>query len=310
MILSMKTNVKINTSMHFSGTALFAAVLFFMILLLSACSAGETAPLPVVEDYMPDPIIEIKDLRVGVVSGPYRDMFTEAIIPSLEKKGYTVTFEYYQDYESPNFALSRNDIDLNVFQHYAYLNTFKFEHDLALSAIIEIPTVSMSVFSHKIKTLNDFIPGNFITVPDDASNLARALRVLETANILTLNPAIDKSKATIADIILNPYAVRLMPAPAHDLVDSLDKYEASVIPGNFAVSSGLDLSEALYRETLTENYKIVIAVRTDDLNKQFVRDIIEIAYSGEFRDAITDPDGKYTNFQWPRWLHDAMEVAE
>jgi len=274
---------------------------------LASCFYGENRELPVVSDYLFDPVVEIKDLRVGVISGPYWDMFEEAVLPSLEEMGYTASMVHYTDYISPNFALARNEIDLNIFQHYTYLNNFKFENDLALSAVMEIPTVSMGVFSEYIKSISDIVTGISVSIPDDASNLARALRVLESANMITLDPGIDKTKALISDIILNPDDLRLTPLPAHRLVESLGIYDIAVIPGNFAVSSGLDISKALYNEVLTENYIIVITVRTDDLNKQFVRDMIDVIYSDSFLDIISDPGGDYASFQWPRWFHDLMD---
>ena len=283
-------------------------VMFLLILVsLAACSNDEKRTLPVVSDYMLDEIVEIKELRVGVVSGPYWDMFEKAVLPALEEMGYTATMVYFYDYLSPNFALVRNEADLNIFQHYVYLNNFKFENDLALSAIIEIPTVSMSVFSYKFDSINRIEKGIEISIPNDASNLARALRVLESANIITLNPSIDKSKATTADIILNPHEIQIVPIPAHSLVDSLNTYDVAVVNGNYAVSGGLDLSEALFQEVLVENYMNVVAVRTEDLNKQFVMDIIKVINSAAFCDIIADPAGDYTNFQWPRWLHDMLD---
>jgi len=279
-------------------------LLFFVF--LTACSSNENRPLPVVSDYIFDSVVEIKDLRVGVVSGPYWDMFEEAVLPSLEEMGYTAKMVYFSDYARPNLALARNDVDLNIFQHYAYLNTFKIDNDMALSAIMEIPTVSMGVFSGRIDSINEIGRGITVSIPDDSSNLARALRVLEAAGVITLNPAIDKSKAVIADIVFNPREIRFTPIPAESLVESMETYDMSVIPGNFAVSRGLDNAKALYNEVLTENYKIVVAVRSDDLHKQFVRDIIDIIYSDSFRDVILEPDGQYIHFQYPRWFHDAM----
>ena len=284
-----------------------AALLLYAM--LTSCAGNEARILPVVSDYMPDAIVEIKDLRVGVVSGPYWDMFNEAVLPALMEMGYTVTFIYYHDYESPNFALARNEIDINIFQHYSYLNTFKLENDMALTAIMEIPTISMSIFSNRFFSLDEIEPGITASIPDDASNLARALRVLESANLIALCPSIDKSRATLTDITYNPYEIRIIPVAAHDLVKSLNEYCISVIPGNFAVSNNLNLAQALYRELLTANYFIIAAVRTEDLSKQFVRDIIEIIYSEGFRDVITDPAGNYALFQWPRWLHDAVSIS-
>jgi len=283
-----------------------SVIIFMLFLLLTACTGSDFRTLPVVSDYMPDKIAELDHLRVGVVSGPYRNMFEEAVLPSLNAMGYTATFVYFSDYTSPNFALANNEIDLNIFQHYVYLNTFKFENDLALSAIMEIPTVSMRVFSNKFNDLNEIGIGVTVSIPGDASNLARALRVLENANVLTLDPAIDKLRATLNDIISNPHNIRFTPLPAHELVESLKDFDLAVINGNYAVSGGLDLSEALFQETLVDDYMNVIAVRTDDLNKKFVRDMIDIIYSEKFRDIIADPAGDFVGFQWPRWFHDAV----
>jgi len=239
-------------------------VVLLIFVLLTACSGNDLRNLPVVSDYMPDTIDEIKHLRVGVVSGPYRGMFEEAVLPSLEAMGYTAAFVYFSDYTSPNFALAQNEIALNIFQHYIYLNTFKFENDLALSAIMEIPTVSMRIFSDKFNNIGNIGTSISASIPGDPSNLARALRVLESANILSLDPAIDKLRATINDVIANPHNIRFTPIPAHELVESLKTFDMSVINGNYAVSGGLSLSEALFQETLVADYMNVIAVRTED----------------------------------------------
>jgi D-methionine transport system substrate-binding protein len=164
----------------------------------------------------------------------------------------------------------------------------------------------MSIFSNHFSSLDEIDTGITASIPDDASNLARALRVLESANLITLCPTIDKSRAVLTDITYNPHDIRIIPVPAHELVESLEECCISVIPGNFAISNNLNLAEALYRELLSANYFIVAAVRTEDLNKQFVRDIIDIIYSEGFRDVITDRTGKYALFQWPRWLHDTV----
>jgi len=280
-------------------------LLSVLITVISACSNNDVSTLPVLSDYELEEIVEIKKIRVGVVSGPYGDMFKEAILPSLEKMGYTANFTYYGDFTTPNFALSQNEIDINIFQHYTYLNNFKFENDLALTAIMEIPTVSMGVFSTKFNSLDELTTGITVSIPDDASNLARALRVLESANVIVLDPFMDKSKATLSDIVSNPLEVSFVLTEAHDLVALLDFVDMSVINGNYAVSEGLYLPDALYQEVLVEGYVNVVAVRTEDLNKQFVRDIIEVIYSDEFRDVIIDPDGMFVGFQWPRWFHDA-----
>jgi len=279
----------------------------FLVVWCSGCIPHHAAALPKVADYLLEPEAEITHLRVGVVSGPYWDMFAQGMLPYLEAMGYTASFVYYYDYASPNFALARDEIDLNIFQHYDYLNHFKFDNDLALSAVMEIPTVSMGVFSQQIQSLDEITPGISVSIPGDASNLARALRVLEAAGVIGLDISIDKLKATVEDIAENPHGIQLVPMEAHFLVDSLGEYPLSVVNGNYAVSQGLDLSQALFKETLVENYMNVVAVRTADLGKPFVRDIIAAIYSDGFQEAIACPEGGFVGFQWPRWLHLAMD---
>jgi len=277
---------------------------------VTSCKERQIVHMPVAADYELIWNIEKKDLKVGVVSGPYGDMFMEAIMPSMEKMGYSASLVYYSDFTNPNIALAQKEIDLNIFQHYTYLNSFKFENDLALSAISEIPTISMGIYSQKYESINELSTGISISIPNDSTNLARALRVLEAADIIKLNPFIDKSKATIRDIVSNPRRIRLVLVEAQNLVESLKVYDVSVINGNFAISNGLKPSEALYNEILAENYINVIAVRTEDLSHQFVRDIIDTLHSNEYKQVIINPDGKYVDFQYPRSFTDRLNITQ
>ena len=276
-------------------------LVFVYPFLLTSCVQKESVVLPVVEDYYTEAaVIEKRDLKLGVAAGPYGDMFSDAIEPYLIQTGYTVEIILYDDYIQPNLALANNEIDLNMFQHYTYLNNFKFEYDLDLAAIVRIPTVSMSVFSHKYKSVDEIEEGASISIPDDYTNLSRALCMLDTAGIVTINPSVDKTKATEADLIDNPKNLQFYTMKANKLAQSLDDFDLSVINGNFAFAEGLDLSEALYNELLTESYMNVIVVKTDDLNQQFVRDIINAVHSEEFVNIIIETDGKYSGFQRPR----------
>ena len=285
-------------------------ILMIFILLIIACKERQTIHTPSAADYEFPWNAERKCLKVGVVPGPYGDMFMEAIMLPLKEMGYTASLVYYDDFINPNIALAQKEIDLNIFQHYAYLNSFKFENDLALSAISEIPTISMGIYSNRFSSVNQLRAGITVSIPDDSTNLARALRVLESADIISLNPFIDKSKATISDITSNPHNIRLVLVEAHNLVEALKLYDVSVINGNFAISNGLKPSEALYNEILAENYINVIAVRTEDLSSQFVRDIIEALHSEEYKQVIINPDGKYADFQYPRSFTDRLKIIQ
>ena len=277
--------------------------LFFLIA-VSGC-AGRGAITAIIEDYVyeAESVEERKNIKLGVVAGPYGDMFVESILPFLTPKGYNVELVVYDDFVKPNLALGNSEVDLNMFQHYRYLNSFKSEHNLELSAIAEIPTVSMGIFSERYRRLEDIEDGALVTIPDDATNLARALQVLEAAGVVTIDPLVDKSRATEDNLTRNPNNLTFNKVPANQLVSELPNSDFAVINGNFAFAGGLIISEALYNEVLQEGYVNVIAVRTQDLSRQFVRDILDVIHSDDFRNSIADITSKYSGFQRPRYFY-------
>ena len=228
-------------------------------------------------------------IRVGVCAGPYGDMFNEAIKPALEEKGYKIEMTEFSDYVQPNMSLADNEIDVNMFQHSTYLKKFCEEHSLELEYISEIPTASMDIFSDKYDSIDDVSDGGEVAVPNDDTNYARALRVLEQTGLITLNPEIDASLATVDDIVENPKNLKFTEVSAEILPSVLDSVDLAVINGNYAIGAGLKLDEAVYNEKLGEGYYNVIAVRSDDADEQFTKDIVSIVHSDEFRNVIEMP---------------------
>lgn len=247
---------------------------------------------------------DVSVIRVGVCAGPYGDMFKEAIQPSLEKKGYKVEITEFSDYVQPNNALAENEIDVNMFQHSTYLKKFCEEHSLELTYITEIPTASMGVFSEKYKSFDEAENGSTVAIPNDDTNLSRALRVLAQTGIITLNPDVDASKTSVNDISENPKNLSFTEVSAEILPSVLDSTDFAVINGNYAISAGLDLADAVYNEELEDGYFNVIAVRTDDAEKQFAKDIKNIVHSDDFRNVIDDENNQYSAFARPDGYND------
>lgn len=243
-------------------------------------------------------------IRVGVCAGPYEDMFREGIQPQLEAKGYTVEYVDFSDYVQPNNALAENEIDANIFQHSTYLKKFSEEHGLDLTYITEVPTAAMGIFSNGFESIDSVSEGSEVAIPNDDTNLARALRVLAQTGIITLDPSIDPSKATVKDISENPKSLVFKEVNAEILPTVLDSTGLAVINGNYALSAGLDLADAVYIEQLGEGYYNVIAVRTDDADKAFAKDIAAAVHSEEFRSIIEDPSRQYTAFNKPSGYND------
>lgn len=240
-----------------------------------------------------------KNIVVGVCPGPYGDMVKEALAPALKAKGYTVTTKEFSDYIQPDKALDNKEIDANLFQHTEYLKKFSSDNNLKLSPVIVVPTLGMGVFSNTLTSLDQLQDGAKIAIPNDASNLARALRLLKSNGVIKLKDNIDETKATEKDIAENSKNIKFTPIEGAQLARSIESVDVAVVPGNFAFASKLDYSKALAVEKLAENYKNIIAVRTEDLDKDLGKDLKEAVESKEFKDAIEN--GKFKDFSKPDW---------
>lgn len=242
---------------------------------------------------------QVKNIVVGVCAGPYGDMFKDAIQPSLEEKGYKVTIKEFSDYVQPNKALANKEIDVNMFQHSVYLKKFATGNDLKLTAITKIPTVGMGVYSSKVKSTDEIKEDAIVTIPDDPTNLTRALKVLAAAGLVKIDPKVEIATATEKELSENPKKLKFKLIDAAQLPRTLESTDLAVVPGNYAIAAGLKPQDAIYNEKLSTDYLNVIAVRTADVDVQLSKDILNIVKSSKFKSVIEDPKGQYSDFQKP-----------
>ncbi len=248
-----------------------------------------------------DVFSETKKIVFGVAPGPYGDLIKQAVKPGLEKKGYKVELKEFSDYVQPNLALSNKSIDANAFQHSVYLQKFSADKGLKLSSLITIPTASLGVYSKKYKSLSEIKDGSSVTIANDPTNLARALKYLETLGLIKIKSDIDPTKASEKDVAENPKKLKIQPIEAAQLPRSIESSDFSLVNGNYAISAGI-WSTAIHRETLIEGHINLIAVRTEDIDKQFAKDIKEVVLSKEFLDIVNDSKNIFKDFQKPEWL--------
>ncbi|MED5596700.1 MetQ/NlpA family ABC transporter substrate-binding protein [Janthinobacterium sp. P210006] len=225
-----------------------------------------------------------KDITIGTSAGPYADQIKLGIKPILEKQGYKVKLVEFNDYIQPNFALAEGSLDANVFQHIVYLKKFAQEHKLALTDLITIPTAPIAIYSKKHKTLDDVKEGTTVGLPNDPTNQARALVLLDQLGWIKLRASFDPVRASEKDIAVNTKKIKLLPLEAAQLPRSLGDTDYSFINGNYALASGLKLTDALVAEKISPNYINLVAVRTADKDKQFARDLAAAYRSREFLD--------------------------
>ena len=242
---------------------------------------------------------EKKTLTIGATAGPNYDQVKLGIKPLLENKGYTVKLVEFNDYVQPNLALAQGSLDANVFQHVIYLNKFSADKGLKLTDVVKVPVAPLGIYSRKHKNLAELKNGDRITLPNDPSNLARALVFLEQQGLIKVKANIDPLKATEKDLSENPRKLQLTPIEAAQLPRTLDDAAFVVINGNFAIASGLKLTEAIALEKTPDHYLNVVAVKTEDKEQSWTKDIVAAFKSREYKAVL---DKHFQGYARPAYL--------
>lgn len=226
------------------------------------------------------------NLVFGATAGYNYDVLKLAVVPQLEEQGYKVKLVEFNDYVQPNIALAQGSLDANLFQHIAYLNRFKTDQQLPLSDLVQSTTAPMGIYATGRESLADVQDKDRFTVPNDPSNLARALQLLQQHQIVVMKADADPLRVTERDITDNPHNIRLQPVEAAQLPRTIGDVEFAVVPGNFAIASGLDLTSAVALEQPPVDYQQVVAVRTEDLDKPWAQDLAAAFKSEAFKAAL------------------------
>ena len=255
-----------------------------------------------------------KQLVFGFSPGPYSDLFKIGIQPELEKKGYSIKIIEFTDWVTPNIALANKEIDANIFQHTRYLKQFSKDKGLNLSPVIAIPTASLGLYSKKFNSKNiadlksELKPNSQVTIPHDPTNLARSLVFLEKQGLIKIKEGVSHTTASEKDIIDNPYKLVFVPVDAAQLPRTLDSSDLAVISGNYAISAGIRLSTAIAGESLTPETENIVAIRTEDVDNEYVNDIISIIRSESFKTVNENPEYDFASFQRPSWYVEQWKI--
>ncbi|MCI1696431.1 MetQ/NlpA family ABC transporter substrate-binding protein [Aneurinibacillus aneurinilyticus] len=242
---------------------------------------------------------DTKEIVIGATAGPYSDQVNRGIKPVLEKKGYSVKVIEFNDYVQPNQALAEGSLSANVFQHVVYLKNFAKEHNLPIEDLIQVPTAPIGIYSHKHKSLDEVQPGATVSLPNDPTNQARALVMMQNFGWIKLKDGVDLLRVSEKDVVENKKNIKLLPLEAAQLPRSLDDADYAFVNGNFAIASGLKLTEALDLEKIPDEYMNLVAIKTADKDKQFVKDLVEAYKSQEFKDVI---DKEFQGFIKPDYM--------
>lgn len=230
-----------------------------------------------------------KIIKIGVSPVPHKEI-VEQIVPDLEAKGYTVEIIEYSDYVQPNVALDEGELDANYFQHIAYLNSFNKDKGTKITYTAEIHLEPMAGFSKKYKSIDEIKDGDKVALPNDPSNEARALRVLESAGLIKVKAG---ELVTPADITENNKNLEFVEFEAAQLPRVLDEFAIAVINGNYALEAGLDATkDAIVVEDknadVLKERRNVLAVREGSESTQKIKDLTEAMTSDKVKKFIED----------------------
>lgn len=227
---------------------------------------------------------------VGASPSPHAEIL-KAAQPLLAEKGVTLEIKEFTDYVQPNLALNTGDLDANYFQHQPYLDQFNADNDMDLVALGAVHYEPMGIFAGNSSDLAALPDGAKVGVPNDATNEARALLLLESNGLIKLKEDAGVA-ATKLDIVENPHNLEIVEMEAAQLPLSLGSLDIAVINGNYALSGGLSISDALAIEEAdslaAETYQNVVAVRNGDETRPELQTLMEVLNSQEIADYINE----------------------
>ena len=184
-------------------------------------------------------LAESPTVRIGGTPVPHVEIL-EFIKPLMAEKGFELEISTFNDYVIPNTAVEDGSLDANYFQHIPYLNNFNQENGTHLVAVIPVHFEPMGVFKGRTESLDALPDGATIGVPNDPSNEARALLLLETLGLIELDPEAGVN-ATKLSITKNEKNLEIVEVEAAQLPRMLPDFDLAVINGNYALDAGLSL---------------------------------------------------------------------
>lgn len=231
---------------------------------------------------------ETKTIKIGASPSPHAEILAE-VKDDLAAKGYTLEIVEYTDYVQPNTALDAGELDANYFQHVPYLDEFNAEYGTKIASAAIIHYEPFGIYAGKTASLDALAEGAQISVPNDVTNEARALLLLEQEGIIELSEDAGLT-ATKNDIVANPLNVQIIEVEAAQVPRSLQDVDLAVVNGNYAIEAGLKVSQALAVESAdslaADTYGNIIAVQSGHENDEGIKALIEALETDKIRKFI------------------------
>ena len=233
---------------------------------------------------------EATKVKIGVVGTNEEDIWKH-VKNKVSSEGIDLEIVVFTDYNLPNDALANGDIDLNAFQHYIFLDSYNAERNSDLTVIGETFISPLGLYSQKIEKVEDIKEGDTIAIPNDPTNGGRALLLLQSAGLISVDPS-KGDTPTVADITENKLNLQISELDASQTARSLPDVAAAVINGGIAVDAGLvPASDAIFLEQLNSTskpYINIIVARAEDKDNEVYAKIVDAFRQDDTAQVIAD----------------------
>lgn len=228
-----------------------------------------------------------KTLVVGATPVPHSEIL-EFIKPQLEEKGIKLEIKEFNDYVTPNLALSEGELDANFFQHAPYMDDFAAKNSIDIVSAGNVHVEPMAGYSKSIKDLKALEDGATVAIPNDPTNEGRALLLLQSQGIIELKDSASLSQ-TPNDIVKNEKNLSFKELDAAQLPRVLDDVELAVINTNYALKAGMNpLNDSLFIEGKDSPYANIVTVRDGDMEREDIKTLMEVLNSEDVKKFIEE----------------------
>ena len=235
-----------------------------------------------------------KTIKVGASPAPHAEILKE-VESELEKDGYKLEVVEFQDYVQPNKALDAGDIDANYFQHKPYMDEFNAKQETELVSIGAIHYEPLGLYQGEKKSIDELAEGDKIAVPNDTTNEARALLLLESEGLIKLKKDAGLT-ATKQDVVENPKKLEIVELEAAIIPRSMSSVAMGVINGNYALSAGIKEETAITFESsdseAAKTYANIIAVKKGNEDSEKSKALFKAMTSDKIKKFIEKKYGK------------------
>lgn len=260
---------------------LLGLVLSLAVLSLAACG-NKTAQAPANSDEAP-----VKVVTVAASPVPHAELLLQ-VMDDMKELGYDLEIREFSDYVLPNTAVDEGDIMANFFQHKPYLDDFNAERGTHIVSVGKIHYEPFGVYAGSKKTL-ELAKGDKVAVPNDVTNEARSLNLLEAAGVIKLKEGAGLT-ATKLDIVENPLEIEIVELESAQIPRSLDSVAVACMNGNYAMEAGFKVSDALFVEpqnsTAAQTYANILCVKEGNENEKWAKDLLNCLKSQKVKDYI------------------------